>query len=426
MDSNKIYLLPGNASRKLATQISQYWHRRIDGAKLPSDGSEAELEEWEKMLSSRVQNDVVMVKVDIGKFRDGEVSVVVNENIRGQDVFIVQSFYTGYCEVNKKDGSTVYEPGESVNDYLMALLLTVDACKRASAGSITAVIPYFGYARQDRKIQRAPISAKLAADMLTVAGVSRVVTMDLHAAQVQGFFNVPVDNLYGAVVAAKHLANVIAARVRTIEERKGLVVVSPDVGGAQRARKFRERLVKTLQEEYPRVGLDKKADGKDTTDEEKSKNEKWYVDLAIIDKVRKNPNEAEVMDVIGRVKGKTAIIVDDLIDTAGTLCKGAQALHDKGAKEIFAFCTHPVMSDKYDAKSGLTTVVEKLNQSHIDKLYVSDTIPLRPDQEACEKIEVLSQDYMFASAMDGIFNRKSVSQVFNEARSSTLIPNYQQ
>ncbi len=426
MDSNKIYLLPGNASRKLATQISQYWHRRIDGATLPSDGSEAELEEWERMLSSRVQNDVVMVKVDIGKFRDSEVSVVVNENIRGQDVFIVQSFYTGYCEVNKEDGSTVYEPGESVNDYLMALLLTVDACKRASAGSITAVIPYFGYARQDRKIQRAPISAKLVADMLTVAGVSRVVTMDLHAAQVQGFFNVPVDNLYGAVVAAKHLANVIAARVRTIEERKSLVIVSPDVGGAQRARKFRERLVKTLQEEYPSVGLDKKADGTKSTDEEKAQNAKWDVDLAIIDKVRKVANEAEVMDVIGRVKGKTAIIVDDLIDTAGTLCKGAQALHDKGAKEILAFCTHPVMSDKYDAKSGLTTVVEKLNQSHIDKLYVSDTIPLRPDQEACEKIEVLSQDYMFASAMDGIFNRKSVSQVFNEARSSTLIPNYQQ
>ncbi len=426
MDSNKIYLLPGNASRKLATQIAQYWHRRIDGASLPSDGLDRELEDWEKLLSCRVQNDVVMVQLQIDKFRDGEVNVVVKENIRGQDVFIVQSFYTGYQEVKDEDGSVSYEASESVNDYLMALLLTVDACKRASAASITAVIPYFGYARQDRKIQRAPISAKLVADMLTVAGVSRVVTMDLHAAQVQGFFNVPVDNLYGAVVAAKHLANVVAANIKTIEDRRNLVIVSPDVGGAQRARKFRERLVSTLQRDYPTVGLDKKADGTQPTAEEKVSNAKWDVDLAIIDKVRKVANEAEVMDVIGRVKGKTAIIIDDLIDTAGTLCKGAQALHDKGAKEIFAFCTHPVMSDKYDGKTGLTTVVEKLNQSHIDKLYVSDTIPLRSDQEACEKIEVLSQDYMFASAMDGIFNRKSVSKVFNEARSSTLIPSYQQ
>ena len=272
----------------------------------------------------------------------------------------------------------------------------VDACKRASAGSITAVIPYFGYARQDRKLKRAPISARLVADMLTVSGVSRVLTMDLHAGQLQGFFNVPVDNLYGAVVAAKYISETL-----TEEEKRNLVVVSPDVGGAQRARKFLE----TLKDLVPDI------------------------QLAIIDKVREKANESEVMNVIGKVKGKTVIIVDDLVDTSGTLCKGADALRAKGAADIYAFCTHPVMSDKLVEKKndedksnyqGLSTVVEKLRKSAIKTLFVSDTIPLRNDQRNCEKIQVVSQDHMFAMAIDCIFHKRSISQVFNEARSSNL------
>ena len=382
MDSNnenKICLLHGNASQDLATKIARYW------GGIGRDSSDA------NMLTAK---QVALVNVAVKTFKDGEVSVLIEENVRGQDVFIIQSFYTGYQELS--DGSGQFIPKRSVNDHLMELLLMVDACKRASAGSITAVIPYFGYARQDRKLKRAPISARLVADMLTVSGVSRVLTMDLHAGQLQGFFNVPVDNLYGAVVAAKYISETL-----TKKEKKNLVVVSPDVGGAQRARKFLETLEGLIPE----------------------------IELAIIDKVREKANESEVMNVIGEVKGKTVIIVDDLVDTSGTLCKGADALREKGAADIYAFCTHPVMSDKLVEKKGsadkskyqgLSTVVEKLNSSPIKTLFVSDTIPLRTDQQNCEKIKVVSQDHMFAMAIDCIFHKRSISQVFNEARSSNL------
>ena len=382
MDSNnedKICLLHGNASQDLAMNIAQYW------GGLGKDSLN------DSMLTAK---QVSLVNVEVRTFKDGEVSVLIKENIRGQDVFIIQSFYTGYQEIG--EGSGRFFPKRSVNDHLMELLLMVDACKRASARSITAVIPYFGYARQDRKIKRAPISARLVADMLTVSGVSRVLTMDLHAGQLQGFFNVPVDNLYGAVVAAKYISETL-----TEEEKKNLVIVSPDVGGAQRARKFLE----TLEGLIPDIGL------------------------AIIDKVREKANESEVMNVIGKVEGKTVIIVDDLVDTSGTLCKGADALREKGAAEIYAFCTHPVMSDKLVEKKndedtskyqGLSTVVEKLSSSPIKTLFVSDTIPLRNDQKECDKIQVVSQDHMFAMAIDCIFHKRSISQVFNEARSSSL------
>ena len=376
-DENKICLLYGNASEDLAMNVARYW------GGIGKDSSA------DNMLAAK---KVALVNSEVKTFKDGEVSVLIKENVRGQDVFIIQSFYTGYQELS--DGSFI--PKRSVNDHLMELLLMVDACKRASAGSITAVIPYFGYARQDRKLKRAPISARLVADMLTVSGVSRVLTMDLHAGQLQGFFNVPVDNLYGAVVAAKYISETL-----TDKEKKNLVVVSPDVGGAQRARKFLETLEGLIPE----------------------------IELAIIDKVREKANESEVMNVIGNVDGKTVIIVDDLVDTSGTLCKGADALREKGAAEIYAFCTHPVMSDKLVEKKsdedtskyqGLSTVVEKLNSSPIKTLFVSDTIPLRNDQQNCEKIQVVSQDHMFAMAIDCIFHKRSISQVFNEARSSNL------
>ncbi len=382
MDSNndnKICLLHGNASQDLAMNIARYW------GGIGKDSSD------DNMLTAK---KVALVNAEVKTFKDGEVSVLIKENVRGQDVFIIQSFYTGYQQLS--DGSGKFIPKRSVNDHLMELLLMVDACKRASAGSITAVIPYFGYARQDRKLKRAPISARLVADMLTVSGVSRVLTMDLHAGQLQGFFNVPVDNLYGAVVAAKYISETL-----TEEEKRNLVVVSPDVGGAQRARKFLE----TLKDLVPDI------------------------QLAIIDKVREKANESEVMNVIGKVKGKTVIIVDDLVDTSGTLCKGADALRAKGAADIYAFCTHPVMSDKLVEKKndedksnyqGLSTVVEKLRKSAIKTLFVSDTIPLRNDQRNCEKIQVVSQDHMFAMAIDCIFHKRSISQVFNEARSSNL------
>lgn len=394
---NKICLLHGNASRELALKISEYW-----GSVGMASNSDYEL------ASKRV----ALVNAEVKTFKDGEVSVLIKENIRGQDVFVVQSFYTGYQEIS--EGSGHFVPKRSVNDHLMELLLMVDACKRASARSITAVIPYFGYARQDRKLKRAPISARLMADMLMVSGVSRVLTMDLHAGQLQGFFNVPVDNLYGAVVAAKYISAKLSEK-----QRKSLVVVSPDVGGAQRARKFRETIEVLLPENQAFQ------DG----DATQQRIINVPVELAIIDKVRAKANESEVMAVIGDVSNKTVVIVDDLVDTSGTLCKGADALKQEGAAEIFAFCTHPVMSDKLvqpkdetDVSKyiGLRTVVEKLNQSHIKKLLVSDTIPLRSDQQSCDKIQVLSQDHMFAMAIDCIFHNRSISQVFNEARSSDL------
>ena len=393
-NENKICILHGNASKDLAQQIASYW------GNLTETGENQSLE----------AKQVSLVNAEVKTFNDGEVSVVVKENIRGQDVFIVHSFYTAY----KKNTEGLFETERSVNDHLMELLLMVDACKRASAASITAVIPYFGYARQDRKIARTPISAKLVADMLTVSGVSRVVTMDLHAGQLQGFFNVPVDNLYGAVVAAKYISSQLDA-----EQRKNLVIVSPDVGGAQRARTFKDTIEALFPENQEFVIENNKRKRKIVV----------KVPLAIIDKVRETAGESEVMHVIGEVEGKTVVIVDDLVDTSGTLCKGADALKHKGAGAIYAFCTHPVMSDKLvkskndndqSRYKGLRTAVEKLNASHLKQLFVSDTIPLREDQKACDKIKVLSQDHMFAMAIDCIFNNRSISQVFDVARSSSL------
>lgn len=259
-DDNQIYLLLGNASNELSLQIARYWGS-VEGNQFEA--------------STIVSKDIVMVDVEVNTFRDGEVNVLVRENIRGQDVFIIQSFYTSYDEVVDDNGHVTYKPQKSVNDYLMELLLMVDACKRASASSITAVIPYFGYARQDRKIQRAPISAKLVADMLTVAGVSRVLTMDLHAGQLQGFFNFPVDNLYGAVVAAKYISCIL-----TKEQRDNMVVVSPDVGGAQRARKFRQ----TLELQFPENQRFEYKERHGVVRKERIIEE--TVGLAIIDKVR--------------------------------------------------------------------------------------------------------------------------------------------
>lgn len=403
MDSNnenKIHLLMGNASTRLALDIAKYW-----GCVTSDKYRENKI----VTSSSIAAKDSVMVEMEVKTFVDGEVSVLVKENIRGQDVFIIQSFYTSYKKRMDENGQVVYEANKTVNDHLMELMLIVDACKRASAGSITAVIPYFGYARQDRKIKRAPISARLVADMLTVAGVSRVLTMDLHAGQLQGFFNVPVDNLYGAVVAAKYIADKL-----TSAQRQNLMVVSPDVGGAERARKF----IETLERYFPENQEFVETMVAGVTS--KKRILRQTVGLAIIDKERKVANESKPMHVIGDVKDKTVIIVDDLVDTAGTLCKGAGALYKEGAKEIYAFCTHPVMSDKLDADSGLKTVVEKLEASMITTLFVSDTIPLRPDQQECSKIEVISQDHMFATAIDCIFRKQSISKVFDEARSSSL------
>jgi len=397
-NQNKICILHGNASKSLAEQIVSYW-----GEFQP---------DVESQLRSFQAKQVSLVNVEVKTFNDGEVSVVVKENIRGQDVFIVHSFYTSYKEKDNAPGE--FEADRSVNDHLMELLLMVDACKRASAASITAVIPYFGYARQDRKIARAPISAKLVADMLTVSGVSRVVTMDLHAGQMQGFFNVPVDNLYGAVVAAKYIESLLDE-----EQRENLVIVSPDVGGAQRARTFKNT-IEALFPENQQFVIEKGV---------RKRKIELKVPLAIIDKVRETAGESEVMHVIGDVKDKTVVIVDDLVDTSGTLCKGADALKEEGAGSIYAFCTHPVMSDKLvkdrgetdkSKYKGLKTAVEKLNASHLTTLFVSDTIPLRDDQKKCEKIKVLSQDHMFAMAIDCIFNNRSITQVFDIARSSTL------
>lgn len=320
-------------------------------------------------------NNSVLIDVESSTFKDGEINVFINGNIRGQDVFIVQSFYTSYKKEKDK-----FVSDRSVNDNFMELLLLIDACKRASAKSITAVIPYFGYARQDRKIKRAPISARLVSDMLTSAGVSRVMTMDLHSDQIQGFFSVPVDNLYGSILAANHIGNVLNE-----DAKRNLAIVSPDVGGANRARRFKAILESNLE---------------------------TNINLALVEKVRVTANEIESMNVIGDIKDKTVIIIDDIVDTAGTLCKAAEILYDEGAKEIFAYCTHPVMSDS--SQQEMKTVVQKIKNSKISKLFVSNTIPLRSDQSSSSKIEVISQDLIFSIAIDRIFNNKSISKIFND------------
>jgi ribose-phosphate pyrophosphokinase len=283
----------------------------------------------------------------VGKFSDGEVMVEVMENVRGKDVFVLQST----CA--------------PTNDNLMELLVMVDALKRSSAARVSAAIPYFGYARQDRRPRsaRVAISAKVVANMLTVAGVSRVLTMDLHADQIQGFFDLPVDNIYAAPVL---LGDVWKQRY------EDLIVVSPDVGGVVRARALAKRLES---------------------------------DLAIIDKRRPRANVAEVMNVIGEVKGRTCVIMDDMVDTAGTLCKAAQVLKDEGATKVVAYCTHAVLSGG---------AVERIAASALDELVVTDTIPLREDAAACRKIRQLSVAGLLAETILRIFTEDSVSSLFTE------------
>ncbi len=282
----------------------------------------------------------------VGKFSDGEIYVNINETVRGSDVFVVQST----CD--------------PVNDNLMELLIMIDAFKRASAGRITAVMPYFGYARQDRKAKaRDPISAKLVADLIATAGADRVLTMDLHAPQIQGFFNVPVDHLLGVPVLAKYF------REEMKDVGDNLVVVSPDLGSVTRARNFAQRL------DAP---------------------------IAIIDKRRPKANVSEVMNIIGDIKDKTAILVDDMIDTAGTITNGAQALIDRGAKKVYACCTHGVLSGP---------AIERIKNSCIEQLVMLDTITLS-DEKKIDKIKTLSVAPIFGEAIDKVYEETSISTLF--------------
>ena len=291
--------------------------------------------------------EVPLGQADVRRFSDGEVMVEIADNVRGGDVFVIQSTCT------------------PVNDHLMELLLMLDAFSRASAKRITAVIPYYGYARQDRKVSpRVPISAKLVADLITAAGASRVLTVDLHAGQIQGFFDIPVDNLFATPVLLKEMQERL---------RNGPVaVVSPDPGGVERARAFAKRL------DAP---------------------------LAIIDKRRARANEVAEMRVVGDVEGQTAVIVDDIVDTAGTLATAAAALRDAGATEVVACCTHPVLSGP---------AIDRIRESTLASLVVTDTIPLREDARACPRIRQLSVAELLAETMLRISNEESVSSLFME------------
>ncbi|MDR1853602.1 MAG: ribose-phosphate pyrophosphokinase [Azoarcus sp.] len=286
-------------------------------------------------------------KATVGRFSDGEVLVEVHENVRGEDVFILQPT----CA--------------PTNDNLMELLVLADALKRASARRITAAIPYFGYARQDRRPRtaRVAITAKVIADMLQAVGVNRVLTMDLHADQIQGFFDIPVDNIYAS-----------PALLADLEQKKygNLLVVSPDVGGVVRARALAKKL---------------------------------ECDLAIIDKRRPKANVSEVMNIIGEVEGRTCVIMDDIVDTAGTLCKAADALKQHGAKQVVAYCTHPVLSGN---------AVERIAASTLDELVVADTIPLNDAARACTRIRQVSVATLLADTMLRISNEESVSSLFTE------------
>jgi ribose-phosphate pyrophosphokinase len=283
-------------------------------------------------------------EIVVRSFSDGETQVEIGENIRGRDVFVVQSTCT------------------PVNDNLMELLIMMDAMRRASAERITAVIPYYGYSRQDRKVKpRVPISAKLVSDLITVAGANRVVSMDLHAGQIQGYFNIPVDNIFAAPVLLKHMQNGF---------HDNIVIVSPDAGGVERARAFAKRM---------------------------------SASLAIIDKRREATNVAEAMNIIGEVRNKTAIILDDMVDTAGTLTEGARALKERGAKEVHACCTHPVLSGP---------AIDRIEKCPIDSLVVTNTIPLRENAENCSKIVSLSIAELLGETIKRIHSSDSVSTLF--------------
>ena len=313
-DENKLRIFTGNANPDLAREIAAY-------------------------LGTTVGDSVV------NRFNNGEIQVMINESVRGKDIFIVQPT----C-------------GPIVNDNVMELLIMADAFKRASANHITAVIPYYGYARQDRKARgREPITAKLMADLLETAGITRVVTIDLHAAQIQGFFNIPFDHMPGGPLLAEY-----------IKEKKldNMVVVSPDLGGVSRARGFAEML---------------------------------NAPMAIIDKRRPEPGVAEVMNLIGNVEGKNCIMVDDMVDTAGSLTEGARALKKFGANEIYACCTHPILTDP---------ALSRIAQSDITELVVTNTIPLAPSKKH-PKIKVLSIAPILAETILRIYNDWSVSQLFD-------------
>jgi ribose-phosphate pyrophosphokinase len=283
-------------------------------------------------------------KMTAKTFSDGETQVEIHENARGRDAFVLQSTCT------------------PVNDNLMQLLIIIDALKRASAKRITAVIPYYGYGRQDRKVKpRVPISAKLVADLITVAGANRVVSMDLHAGQIQGYFNIPVDNIFAAPVLLKYMRSYF---------QDNLVIVSPDAGGVERARAFAKRL---------------------------------GASLAIIDKRRDQPNISEAMNIIGEVKGRNAVILDDMVDTGGTLTEAARALVERGSISIYACCTHPVLSGP---------AIERISASPIEKLVVTNTIPLREEAKNCHKIEVLSVADLLGETMKRIYSSDSVSTLF--------------
>ncbi|GAB7023732.1 ribose-phosphate diphosphokinase [Salidesulfovibrio brasiliensis] len=276
-------------------------------------------------------------------FSDGEIRIEIGENVRGDDVFVVQPT----CS--------------PVNYHLMELCLMLDALKRASASRVTAVVPYYGYARQDRKVvPRAPISAKLVADVLSTAGMQRLVTVDLHAGQIQGFFNCPVDNLYAAPVLLEHLK----------QKEEDYVIISPDAGGVERARAYAKRL---------------------------------GASLAIVDKRRDAPNQAQAMHIIGDVKDKVAVVIDDMIDTAGTMCAAANVLMDNGAKDVMACVTHPILSGP---------AIQRLEESVFSQIVVTDTIPLDEERKKCSKIKQLSVASLLAKAINNVHTESSVSVLF--------------
>jgi ribose-phosphate pyrophosphokinase len=289
--------------------------------------------------------DIPMGEMSVDKFSDGEIAVEINENVRGKDVFIIQPTCT------------------PTNDNLMELLLISDGLRRASAARITAVVPYFGYARQDRRPRsaRVPISARAVADMMVGAGIDRVLTVDLHADQIQGFFSVPVDNVYGSPILLDDIAR---------QKYEDLIVVSPDVGGVVRARAIAKQL---------------------------------NVDLAIIDKRRPEANVAEIMNIIGDVEGRTCVLVDDMVDTAGTLCHAAAALKERGAKSVVAYCTHPVLSGP---------AIDRLKVSDIDELVVADTIPLSAAAQKSGRVRQLTIAGLLAESIRRVNNEESISAMF--------------
>jgi ribose-phosphate pyrophosphokinase len=299
-------------------------------------------------LAQKIANRLYLSlgKASVGKFSDGEIAVELNENVRGKDVFVVQPT----CA--------------PTNDNLMELLVMIDALRRASAARITAVVPYFGYARQDRRVRsaRVPITAKVVADMMVSVGVDRVLTVDLHAEQIQGFFGCPVDNVYGSPILNADILDC---------SYENLIVVSPDIGGVVRARAIAKQLDDA--------------------------------DLAIIDKRRPQANEAQVMNLIGEVDGRICLLVDDMVDTAGTLCKAADALKERGASKVVAYCTHAVLSGR---------ALDNLRNSQLDELVVTDTIPLSADARAVSKIRQLTISDLLAESIRRVSNEESISALF--------------